>query len=180
MTSLLPAALAVGLITQAMTGAKPDFSGTWTMDRERSESAMQEQPIRSMTVAITLTATTVTVETTRDGKPEVATYTIEEKPSGPGAIGAGTRRAYWDGAKLVTEGAGNVQGQTVSVREARTLNASAHRDDGRVHGDRATRVHVQGCEELRDRQGRLHAHGALTFTPRCNATDPAGCRAARS
>jgi hypothetical protein len=39
-------------------------------------------------------------------------------------IGAGTRRAYWDGLKLVTEGAGNVQGQTVSVREARTLNAS--------------------------------------------------------
>ena len=45
MTSLLPAALAVALLAQAMTAAKPDFSGTWTMDRERSESALQEQPI---------------------------------------------------------------------------------------------------------------------------------------
>ena len=124
MTSLLPAALAVALFAQAMTAAKPDFSGTWTMDRERSESAMQEQPIGSVTVAVTHTGTNLTIQTTRDGKPEVATYTIEELPNGPGVMGAGTRRAYWDGVKLVTEGAGNVQGQTVSVREARTLNAA--------------------------------------------------------
>lgn len=124
MTSLLPAALAVTLIAQTMTAAKPDFSGSWTMDRERSESAMQEQPIGRVTVSITQSGTTLTIEATRDGKPEVTTYTIEELPNGPGVIGAGTRRAYWDGLKLVTEGAGNVQGQTVSVREARTLNAS--------------------------------------------------------
>ena len=124
MTSLLPAALAVALFAQTMTAAKPDFSGTWTMDRERSESAMQEQPIGPVTVAVTQTSTNLTVQTTRDGKPEVATYTIEELRNGPGVMGAGTRRAYWDGLKLVTEGAGNVQGQTVSVREARTLNAT--------------------------------------------------------
>lgn len=35
------------------------------------------------------------------------------------------RRAYWDGAKLVTEGAGTVQGQTVSIRATRTLNPAA-------------------------------------------------------
>lgn len=124
MTSLLPAALAVALVSQAMTAAKPDFSGTWTMDRERSESAMQEQPIGRVTMSITQTGPNLTIETTRDGKPEVATYTIEEMTHGPGVVGAGTRRAYWDGLKLVTEGAGNVQGQTVSVREARTLNAA--------------------------------------------------------
>lgn len=124
MTSLLPAALAVALIAQAMTAAKPDFSGTWRMDRERSESAMQEQPIGHVFVSITLTGTNLTIQTTRDGKPEVASYTIEDLPNAPGVIGAGTRRAYWDGRRLVTEGAGNVQGQTVSVREARTLNAS--------------------------------------------------------
>jgi hypothetical protein len=124
MTSLLPAFLAATLIAQAGTAAKPDFSGTWTMDRERSESALQEQPIGRVTIAITQTGTNLTIQTTRDGKPEVATYTIEELPNGPGVTGAGTRRAYWEGLKLVTEGAGNVQGQTVSVREARTLNAS--------------------------------------------------------
>ena len=124
MTSLLPAALAVALFAQAMTAAKPDFSGTWTMDRERSESAMQEKPIGSVTVTVTQTGTTLTLATTRDGKPVVATYTIEELPNGPGVMGAGTRRAYWDGFRLVTEGAGNVQGQTVSVREARMLNTA--------------------------------------------------------
>jgi hypothetical protein len=124
MTSLLPATLAVALIAQAVTAAKPDFSGTWTMDRERSESAMQEQPIGRVAVSITQTGTNLTIQTTRDGKPDVTTYAIEELPNGPGVIGAGTRRAYWEGLKLVTEGAGNVQGQTVSVREARTLNPS--------------------------------------------------------
>lgn len=124
MTSLLSAALAVVLFAQPMTVAKPDFSGTWTMDRERSESAMQEQPIGRVSVSITQSGTNLTIQTTRDGTPEVTTYTIEERPNGPGVIGAGTRRAYWDGMKLVTEGAGNVQGQTVSVREARTLNPS--------------------------------------------------------
>ncbi len=49
---------------------------------------------------------------------------LQELPTGPGVIGAGTRRAYWDGVKLVTEGAGNVQAQTVSIREARTLTGS--------------------------------------------------------
>lgn len=122
MTSLLSAAFAIALIAQTMTAAKPDFSGTWTMDRERSESAMQEQPIGPVTVSIKQAGQSLTIETTRDGKPEVATYTIEDAPKGPGVIGAGTRRAYWDGMKLVTEGAGNVQGQTVSVRETRTLN----------------------------------------------------------
>jgi hypothetical protein len=123
MTSLLPAALAVALLAQAMTAAKPDFSGMWTMDKERSESALQEQPIGTVTMSIKHSGTNLTIETTRDGKPQVATYTIEELPNNPGVMGAGTHRAYWDGLRLITEGAGNVQGQTVSVREARTLNA---------------------------------------------------------
>ena len=85
---------------------------------------MQEQPIGTVTVSVKHTGTNLTIETTRDGKPEVANYTIEERPNGPGVIGAGTRRAYWEGLRLITEGSGNVQGQTVSVREARTLNAT--------------------------------------------------------
>jgi hypothetical protein len=160
MTSLLPAALAVALIAQAMTAAKPDFSGTWTMDRERSESAMQEQPIGTMTVSVTLTATSVTIQTTRDGKPEVATYTIEEKPNSPGVMGAGTRRAYWDGPKLVTEGAGNVQGQTVSVREARTLNPGA------TEMTVETTVTVQHGYTFRGAKNYSTAKDVYTRTPR--------------
>jgi hypothetical protein len=123
MASLLPAALAVALLVQATTAAKPDFSGNWTMDRERSESALQEQPIGPVLLAVKQTDSTLSIETKRGDRSEVKTYPIETLQHGPGVIGAGTHRAYWDGLKLVTEGAGNVQGQTVSIREARTLNA---------------------------------------------------------
>lgn len=124
MTSLLlPAALAASLLAQAATTDKPDFSATWTMDHERSQSAVQEQPIGPVTVIITQSGTTLTIETRRGEQPTVMSYSIETLPGGPGVMGAGTRRAYWDGTKLVTEGAGNVQGQTVSVRETRALNA---------------------------------------------------------
>lgn len=160
MTSLLPAALALGLIVQAVTTANPDFSGTWTMDRERSESAMQEQPIGPVTVSITQTGTNVTIHTTRDGKPEVTTYTIEEMRNGPGVIGAGTRRAYWDGLKLVTEGAGNVQGQTVSVRESRTLNAT------RTEMTIESTVTVQHGYTFRGARNYATAKDIYTRTPR--------------
>ena len=160
MTSLLPAALALGLIVQAMTSTKPDFSGTWTMDRDRSESAMQEQPIGQVTVSITQTGQNLTIQTTRDGKPEVATYTIEALPNGPGVIGAGTRRAYWDGLKLITEGAGNVQGQTVSVRESRTLNAT------RTEMTIESTVTVQHGYTFRGARNYATAKDIYTRTPR--------------
>ena len=53
----------------------------------------------------------------------VRVYPIEldAKPGGRG-ITSDRSRAYWDGAKMVTEGTGNIQGQTVSIRETRSLN----------------------------------------------------------
>ena len=35
---------------------RPDFSGNWVMDPARSQSAVQDEPIRSMTMVITQTA----------------------------------------------------------------------------------------------------------------------------
>ena len=122
MTSALPIALAIALLAQPTTRAKPDFLGSWTMDRNRSESVTTEKEAGPITLAVTQTETTLRIETKRGDQPEVANYVIEARPDGPTVIGAGTRRAYWDGAKLVTEGAGNVQGQTVSIRATRTLN----------------------------------------------------------
>ena len=45
--------------------------------------------------------------------------------SAAGTVGAGTTRAYWDGRRLVAWRAGNVQGQTVSIKETFELNADA-------------------------------------------------------
>ncbi|MEO8681665.1 MAG: hypothetical protein ABI665_21645 [Vicinamibacterales bacterium] len=125
MASLVPAVMAIALLAQGTTAPKPDFSGKWTMDRERSESAVQDQPIEPVTLAITQADTTFTVETIRrDQSSSVATYPIQASPGAPGVLAVGVRRAYWDGLKLVTEGSGTVQGQTVSIRETRAINAT--------------------------------------------------------
>ena len=124
MTSALPIAFVIALLAQPTTPSKPDFLGSWTMDRIRSESVTAEQEPGPITMAVLQTDTTLTIEATRSGKAEVTNYVIDARADGPSVIGAGTRRAYWDGPKLITEGAGNVQGQTVSIRATRTLNAT--------------------------------------------------------
>ena len=124
MASALYVAFAIALLVQSPPVSKPDFLGTWTMDRDRSESASDEQAIGPITLAISQTETTLTIETKLGDKSEVANYVIETRPDGPSVIGAGTRRAYWDASQLITDGAGNVQGQTVSIRATRTLNAT--------------------------------------------------------
>lgn len=121
MTSLVFTSLAVALALHQATAAptKPDFSGTWTMDRSRSQSA------GPVTLDIKQTASALSIETTRDGASSVKIYPIDmsAKP-GAGGIDASRSHAYWDGTKLVTEGAGNISGQTVSIRETWSLNAA--------------------------------------------------------
>jgi hypothetical protein len=121
MTSLIGTTfLAVTLaLSQATSGAaKPDFSGVWTLDRSRSQSP---EPI---TLEIKQTETEFRIEATRNGVSSARVYPIDlqAKPGGRG-IDATRARAYWDGAKIVTEGSGNIQGQTVSIRESRSLSA---------------------------------------------------------
>ena len=122
MTSVLPIAFVFALLAQPTIPAKPEFLGAWTMDRNRSESVTAEQAPGPVTLAVTQTETTLSIETRRGDKTEVTNYVIDARAEGPSVIGAGTRRAYWNGPRLVTEEAGNVQGQTVSIRATRALN----------------------------------------------------------
>ena len=110
-------AVALAFSQTAPASAKPDFSGSWTLDRSRSQSP------ESITLDIKQTATELRIEATRNGVSSVRVYPIEldAKPGGRG-ITSDRSRAYWDGAKMVTEGTGNIQGQTVSIRETRSLN----------------------------------------------------------
>lgn len=121
MSSLVCASLAllVTVFQQAPASARPDFSGTWSLDRSRSQSP------EATTLTIKQTGTELRIESTRDGTTSVRTYPIEPegKPS-PAGIDSSHPRAYWDGAKLVAEGASNIQGQTVSIRESHSLNAA--------------------------------------------------------
>ncbi len=126
MTALQPAVVAAVALTVISLEAQshPDFSGTWTMDRERSESLHQSEPIEPPTIVIAQGESELTIETKRSTSTTRATYTIVASSApgnAPPAIGT---RAFWDGGALVTEGNRTVQGQTVSVRETRTLNAA--------------------------------------------------------
>ena len=123
MTLVVPVALALVALLQSTGAPAPDFLGTWTMDEARSDSAQQEKFVSPVSLVISRADATLIIETRRGDQLETVKYVIENAPETPGVIGAGTRRAYWDGQKLVTEGAGNLQGQTVSVRAVRTLNA---------------------------------------------------------
>ena len=102
----------------------PDFSGTWTMDRERSESLHQSEPIEPPTLVITQTDADVTIETRRSTSTTRSVYKIGPRAAPNDASPVTGSRAYWDGDTLVTEGARTVQGQTVSVRETRKLDAA--------------------------------------------------------
>ena len=112
--------LPTALVAQVTPPTRPAFSGIWTMDKDRSEAAAQEQPIGEVVVAITLTGSMLNIETTRNGKAELATYPLGYQPSVT-TEESGERRAFWNGSVLIDEGSVNVSGQTVAFREARTL-----------------------------------------------------------
>lgn len=126
MTLTLRAVLAAVLLQPALVHTQPktDFTGSWTMVAARSQSPLQTPPITSQTHNITQTDASLTVETIRDDRRATVTFTIETEPKPTaGSMGAGAARAYWDGAKLVTERAGTVQGQTVTIKVVRELSA---------------------------------------------------------
>ena len=115
------AALVLPLV--ALAQGKPDLSGTWAMDLERSESAMQGGPVGPVTVVIKQTPEELVIETRRGENVDSVTYKVapNEKSAGP-MEGVPASRAYWDGVRLVTETARPVQGQTVTTKEVRYLN----------------------------------------------------------
>jgi hypothetical protein len=126
MTSFLPAAPAVALVLCFLPAAQvtPDFSGTWTIDVERSESPHQGAAFEPVTFVISQTAAEVAIETRRAARVSNAVYPLVSAAAAERLAKATGARAYWDGASLVTEGTRVVQGQTVSVRETRSLDGS--------------------------------------------------------
>lgn len=126
MTSLLPAVVVAAVFTQAapLPQSKPDFSGTWAMDRERSESPHQGETFEPPTFVIVQTESDVTIETRRGTASSRVRYPIGSVSAADASGARAGSRAYWDGSSLVTEGTRTVQGQTVSIRETRSLDAS--------------------------------------------------------
>ena len=122
---LLLMMVALTLVAQAPV-ERANFSGSWKMIAERSDSATQTPPITEMTFVIEHGATHIKLDmTTSNGNPVSVSYPIVEAPKPPADPVAGDeRRAYWDSAgRLIVERGGTISGQTVSARQALTLNA---------------------------------------------------------
>jgi hypothetical protein len=101
--------------------ARPDLSGTWVMDRERSESAIQSEPIGPTTVAIVQSAEDMVLTITSGDQSGTVTYRFDGRPS---AIPGGSATSHWEGNALVTEAVRTINGQTVTTKETRRLSSS--------------------------------------------------------
>ncbi len=125
----------------AAAQTRPDFSGTWRMDASRSESAMQAEPIKAMTLVIKQTASDITIETITDRGKSIETYSLVQSPRGEAAKSldkasekgaqpppekAAEKAARWQGDALVTEVVRDVRGQSVTAQQSRRLAASGN------------------------------------------------------
>jgi hypothetical protein len=125
----LPVSLASLLILPATSLSSqnhPQFSGSWRLDPERSESAAEDNTPGAVIVNITQTEQDLTIVTTKAAVQNRTVHRFVATPTAPFAIDGATARAYWNGAALVTEGTRLVQGQTVATRETRTLSADGN------------------------------------------------------
>ena len=103
---------------------RADFSGSWKMVAARSESPNQTPPVTEMTFVIEQGPDQLRLAiTSGEAKPVSVVYPIVAPPKAPAEpLSADERRAYWDGNRLVVERGGTISGQTVSSRQALSLN----------------------------------------------------------
>jgi hypothetical protein len=106
--------------------AKADFSGTWTMDPTRSESAAQATPIGPVTLVIRQNATELIIETTHGPETYTVIYLLDgsEIANAGAAFGPTRSKSRWDADKLVTESVGHVNAMAVKTKEVRSLDAT--------------------------------------------------------
>jgi hypothetical protein len=112
----------------AQAQQKPDFTGTWTMDMSRSESAAQGtdvSPRTPVTLMVRQSAADFNVETDRDGSRERLRFVFGQSSLGPpvGTSGRDTAAiepagVEWRGSDLITTTVYRVNG--MPVKQVRT------------------------------------------------------------
>ena len=127
LVALLAVALAVP--SMAMAQAKPNFTGKWVQDMEKSDPAGGggggRGPAGPQTLTYTQTAADLTIE--REG-PNGVTKTVY-KLDGSDSVNAGgrggdvTSKTAWEGNKLVTKYSRTMGEATVAVTETRSIEA---------------------------------------------------------
>lgn len=111
------------------TAAKPDFSGTWTLDEPRSASPTFQGFVGPVTVVIEQHEPVLIITTTRGSKTESLMYQLDAAARTGTAPEAPARtspmfRWFWDGPNIVTESIRNTGAGpegTYRTKEVRSL-----------------------------------------------------------
>jgi hypothetical protein len=127
------ALLAAFATAPALAQAKPDFSGAWKLNAEKSDpmggGGGGGGMMRNAVTTITQTATELTLVTKFGENSRTASYKLDGSESvNPGMRGAETKsKAKWDGATLVLEHVRNMSGPNGDMqmmsKEVRSLSA---------------------------------------------------------
>jgi len=129
---LFTLAAAVVLPFHARAQAKPDFTGTWTLDTGKSDPAPQGRGGGfgggGGTVTIKQTAGELAVTTEGRQGPQTMTYKLDGSESTNQVMGRGGAQtvkstAKWDGSSLVIETTRDFNGMSITTKEVRRLDA---------------------------------------------------------
>jgi len=119
---ILAVALAVPTLAQAK---KPDFSGKWIQDMEKSDPAPAGRgggAANPQTITITMTAAEFTMERTTGQGVQKTVYKLDGSESSNAGRGGDVKsKTVWDGNKLVTKYQRVMGENTVDVTETRSL-----------------------------------------------------------
>ena len=119
---ILAVALAVPTLAQAQ---KPDFSGKWIQDMEKSDPAPAGRgggAANPQTITITMTAAEFTMERTTGQGVQKTVYKLDGSESSNAGRGGDVKsKTVWDGNKLVTKYQRVMGENTVDVTETRSL-----------------------------------------------------------
>src|SRR5262245_32770013 len=112
---LLTIGIACTLASAVPAQTRPDFSGSWKLDEERSISPTYPGFVGPFVWVITQTPETMTVEMHRGPRTFTIAYTLFDKlPTGP-APKPPSYCGHWEGETLVTESTQDIEGQTVET-----------------------------------------------------------------
>ncbi|HEU5219745.1 MAG TPA: hypothetical protein VFU23_13890 [Gemmatimonadales bacterium] len=127
------ALLASAVLSPVAAQGKPDFSGSWKVNTEKSDPMGGGMGGgggggAAATITITQSATKLTVETHRGEQVTTATYNLDGSESvNTTQRGESKSKATWDGASLVINSESSFTGpngaMTVTSKEVRTLSA---------------------------------------------------------
>jgi hypothetical protein len=133
LSHLSPHAAAVVLPFHARAQARPDFSGTWTLDTAKSDPAPQGRGgggLGGGAGSVTIKQTGAELAVTSEGRqgPQTMTYKLDASESTNQVMGRGGAQsvkstAKWDGSSLVIETTRDFNGMSITTKEVRRLDS---------------------------------------------------------